>query len=88
MHKRSCLCGAVKFEVEGRLSSPDACHCSQCRKWTGHYLASTDVPPTVPMQKSTVGGQQEMTLVDQASQGVQRCFIQHICANFRWLALA
>jgi hypothetical protein len=46
MHKGSCLCGAVKFEVEGRLSSPDACHCSQCRKWTGHYLASTDVPQT------------------------------------------
>ena len=43
MHKGSCLCGAVKFEVEGSLSSPDACHCSQCRKWTGHFLASTEV---------------------------------------------
>ena len=43
MHKGSCLCGAVKFEVEGNLSSPDACHCSQCRKWTGHYLVSGDV---------------------------------------------
>lgn len=44
MHKGSCLCGAVTFEVEGALSPPDACHCSECRKWTGHYLASTDVP--------------------------------------------
>ena len=44
MHKGSCLCGAVKFEVEGSLSPPDACHCSECRKWTGHFLASTDVP--------------------------------------------
>jgi hypothetical protein len=44
MHKGSCLCGAVTFEVEGKLSPPDGCHCVQCRKWTGHYLASTDVP--------------------------------------------
>jgi len=44
MHKGSCLCGTVTFEVDGDLSPPDACHCSQCRKWTGHYLASTDVP--------------------------------------------
>jgi hypothetical protein len=44
MHKGSCLCGAVTFEVTGSLSPPDACHCSQCRKWTGHFLVSTDVP--------------------------------------------
>jgi hypothetical protein len=46
MHKGSCLCGAVKFEVEGSLSSVEACHCSMCRKWTGHFLASTEVPRT------------------------------------------
>jgi len=44
MHKGSCLCGAVTFEAEGELKGPDGCHCTQCRKWTGHYLASTDVP--------------------------------------------
>ena len=46
MHKGSCLCGAVAFEVEGALNAPDGCHCRECRKWTGHYLASTDVPRT------------------------------------------
>lgn len=44
MHKGSCLCGAVTFEVEGELPGPDACHCSQCRKHSGHYFVSTDVP--------------------------------------------
>ena len=44
MHKGSCLCGAVRFEVAGDLKAPDACHCRQCRKHTGHFLASTDVP--------------------------------------------
>ena len=44
MHKGSCLCGAVRFEVEGELPPPDACHCSQCRKHSGHFFVSTDVP--------------------------------------------
>lgn len=44
MHKGSCLCGAVRFEVTGELPEPDACHCSQCRKTSGHFWASTDVP--------------------------------------------
>lgn len=44
MHKGSCLCGAVSFEVTGTLRPPDACHCSQCRKQSGHFWASTDVP--------------------------------------------
>ncbi len=43
MHKGSCLCGAVTFEVDGELKPPDACHCDQCRKWTGHALFSTEV---------------------------------------------
>jgi hypothetical protein len=44
MHKGSCLCGAITFEVSGDLPQPDACHCSQCRKHSGHYFVSTDVP--------------------------------------------
>jgi len=44
MHKGSCLCGAVSFEVAGDLPGPDACHCTQCRKHSGHVFASTDVP--------------------------------------------
>lgn len=42
-HKGSCLCGAVRFTVTGALPPPDACHCSQCRKQSGHFWASTDV---------------------------------------------
>jgi hypothetical protein len=34
----------VTFEVTGDLPPPDACHCRQCRKQSGHYFASTDVP--------------------------------------------
>ena len=44
MPNGSCLCGAVSFEVAGALPPPDACHCSQCRRQSGHFWASTDVP--------------------------------------------
>ena len=43
MPKGSCLCGAVSFEINAELNPPDACHCTQCRKQSGHYWASTDV---------------------------------------------
>jgi hypothetical protein len=41
--KGSCLCGAVSFELSGPLAAPTACHCSQCRRQSGHYWASTEV---------------------------------------------
>lgn len=40
----SCLCGGVRVVVKGRLPAPIACHCSMCRKHTGHFEAGTDVP--------------------------------------------
>lgn len=37
----SCLCGGVAFEIAGPLRPVIACHCSQCRKQSGHYAAFT-----------------------------------------------
>lgn len=37
----SCLCGAVKYQVNGPLRPVVACHCQQCRKTSGHYGAAT-----------------------------------------------
>ncbi len=44
INKGSCLCGRVTFVVTGALKLPDACHCVRCRKHSGHYFASTDMP--------------------------------------------
>jgi hypothetical protein len=41
VHSGSCLCGAVAYEVRGNLRNAVGCHCGQCRKTTGHYLAAT-----------------------------------------------
>lgn len=39
--KGGCLCGAVRFVVSGPLRPVIACHCVQCRKTSGHYVAAT-----------------------------------------------
>ena len=74
-HKGSCLCGAVSFEVEGDLAQPDACHCSQCRKTSGHFWASTDMPRTA----LTVHGADKVTWY-QSSEKVRRGFCS-VCGS-------
>lgn len=43
-HRGSCLCGGVAFEAEGPLRAVIACHCTQCRRTSGHYWAATSAP--------------------------------------------
>jgi len=69
IHKGSCLCGAVRFEVAGDLAPPDACHCTMCRKLSGHYFASTDVP----RDRLTVHGEEAVRWY-QSSEKVRRGF--------------
>lgn len=37
----SCLCGQVRYKVAGPLREVIGCHCNQCRKTTGHFMAAT-----------------------------------------------
>lgn len=40
--KGSCLCGDIRFEVTGDPVEPSGCHCTQCRKQSGHFWAAAD----------------------------------------------
>ncbi len=79
MHKGSCLCGAVTFEVEGDLPGPDACHCRQCAKSSGHIFVSTDVPKAAV----TVHGEENLTWF-QSSEKVRRGFCRTCGASLFW----
>lgn len=43
MLRGSCLCGGIAFTVEGPMEAPLACHCSQCRRQSGHVWASAGI---------------------------------------------
>lgn len=40
----SCCCGDVTFTVSGTPTGAAVCHCSQCRKMSGHLWSSSHVP--------------------------------------------
>ncbi|HEV7290823.1 MAG TPA: GFA family protein [Devosia sp.] len=75
MHTGSCLCGAVRFGVTGDLPEASACHCTMCRKHTGHFEAGVDVP------RSQVTMVQQDTLAwYQSSAKVRRGFCS-VCGS-------
>ncbi len=86
----SCLCGRVTIDVEGELPGPTACHCSKCRKQSGHFEASTDVP----RDKVTIVGEENVTWY-QSSGKVRRGFCS-VCGSslffdpphLHWIAIS
>jgi len=79
MHTGTCLCGAIRFEVAGTLPPPNACHCSQCRKQSGHFWASTDVPRA----DVTIRGESHLTWF-RSSPKVRRGFCATCGSTLFW----
>jgi hypothetical protein len=36
-----CLCGGVRYRVDGPLADVLLCHCVECRRWHGHVSATS-----------------------------------------------
>lgn len=79
MHTGACLCGAVTFDVAGPLPPPDACHCSNCRKTSGHFFVSTDVPRAA----LTLRGGENLTWY-MSSEKVRRGFCSRCGCPIFW----
>ena len=75
-HHAMCLCGAVRMTVLGPLGRPDACHCSQCRRQSGHYWASTNVARS----NLVIAGEESINWY-QSSPTVRRGFCK-TCGSF------
>ena len=67
MTQGSCACGAIRFECHAPLTNASACHCSQCRKMSGHVWASAQLPQT---SLTITGPVTWITLSDTARRGI------------------
>lgn len=76
----SCLCGGVRIEVKGGLElKPQACHCTQCRKQTGHFFAGVNVR----RDALTVSGEEHVAWY-QSSDQVRRGFCATCGSTLFW----
>lgn len=66
-----CLCGGVRFTLEGELQPIQLCYCLQCRKAQGGPMAS-NIPVTTTAFKLLSGA--ELLRQFESSPGKQRVF--------------
>ena len=67
----SCLCGKVRYQVNGALLAADHCHCSMCRRQHGAAFAS--YADFEPESFQWLSGQ-ELIKVYQIASGAGWCF--------------
>ncbi|MCR6494872.1 GFA family protein [Thermomonas sp. S9] len=74
MHTGSCLCGSVRYTVDGALGPLVFCHCARCRKANGTaFLAAVTVEPAT----FTVSDPHARLASHESSSGVFRKFCGH-----------
>jgi hypothetical protein len=74
-----CHCGAVRYGVAGPMRSVVYCHCSQCRKQSGHYYAAT----SCANDRLQVTGSQDLTWY-RASDTARRGFCSKCGSALFW----
>ena len=74
-----CLCGAVDFKIKGALRPIMYCHCEQCRRASGHFVAATACHPD---QLSIVG--EENVKWFRSSPNAERGFCNNCGSNLFW----
>lgn len=78
--KGICLCGAVSLTIdEFDDKRVIACHCSQCRKQTGHFFAAAHVQNS----KLSISGEEHITWY-RASDEAERGFCQQCGSILLW----
>jgi hypothetical protein len=75
-----CLCGAVRYELDGELGPIVCCHCSMCRKAQGSAFA-TNAPVEAALLRVTQG--EEAVRAYVSSPGKARCFCS-VCGSPLW----
>lgn len=74
-----CLCGAVRYEINGPMRNVVYCHCEQCRKTSGHFVAATAV------QLKDLHVSEDSGLVwYRSSETADRGFCKHCGSSLFW----
>jgi hypothetical protein len=81
MYKGSCLCGAVRYEIEGAIERTSNCWCTMCQKQ--HGAASGPYANVDSSALHIVQGADAITTY-VSSPGVTRCFCKVCGANLTW----
>lgn len=76
-----CLCGGITYELRGVLRPVVACHCLQCRKTSGHYVAATQVAAS----NASISG--ETLTWYRSSETAERGFCSVCGSNLFWRRL-
>ena len=74
-----CLCGAVRYEIEGPLPPASACHCGQCRRWQG----ALGIYSLAPSDRSKIKGQRHLAWYE-SSPGIRRGFCRVCGSKLFW----
>ena len=79
MASGGCLCGAVRYTVNGPLRPVILCHCEQCRRTSGHFVAGTACRP----QHLSVDEQGALKWY-RSSETAERGFCQECGSSLFW----
>jgi hypothetical protein len=69
MIEGTCLCGTLRYEIDGPLSSMMHCHCSMCRKQHGAAFATYVVAPVAGFR--WIAGEDEVVRYQSSAQGTR-----------------
>jgi hypothetical protein len=78
-----CLCGAVRYEIRGKLRDVVVCHCSKCRRFHGHVGAYTSIPQENLVFKEKSGLKWYDSIQDE-TPGVMRGFCRECGSSLFW----
>jgi len=67
----SCLCGAIRYEIDGKIGPVGHCHCVKCRKAQGGAFV-TNAPVRTKYFRLTSGA--DSLAEFESSPGKKRCF--------------
>lgn len=74
MHRGSCDCGTVHYQLDGDIPGFLHCHCRTCRKIHGTAYGSSAV---VPRDEFTVTAGERAITAYESAPGKKRCFCRH-----------